>query len=54
MDLESRKTDAKGRVSSPRSFANATVIIEEINDMEIRIRKAVVMPEADARFLEES
>ena len=45
MSLETRSTDAKGRVSLPKEFANATVIIEQVNENEIRIRKARVIPE---------
>jgi hypothetical protein len=50
---ETRTTDAKGRVTLPRSFANATVIIEEVSQTEIRIRKAVVVSEDELRFAEE-
>jgi hypothetical protein len=48
-----RTADAKGRISLPRSFANATVIVERVSDVEVRIRKARVVPEDEARFLEE-
>jgi hypothetical protein len=51
---EVRTTDSKARVSLPKSFANATVIVEEISDTEIRIRKARVIPEDEVRFAEES
>ena len=34
-------------------FANATVIVEEISDTEIRIRKAKVIPEDEVVFAEE-
>jgi hypothetical protein len=51
---EVRTTDAKARVSLPKSFANATVIVEEISDTEIRIRKARVIPEDEVRFAEEN
>ena len=54
MDMESRSTDAKGRVSLPKAFANATVIIEQVSDTEVRIRKAIVIPEDEVRFYEES
>jgi hypothetical protein len=54
MDMETRSTDAKGRVSLPKSFANATVIIEQVSDTEVRIRKAVVIPEDEVHFYEES
>ena len=35
-----RRTDQNGRVSLPKAFANTTVIIEQISDTELRIRKA--------------
>ncbi len=44
MALETRSTDAKGRVSLPKAFANATVIIEHVSENELRIRKACVIP----------
>lgn len=49
-----RTTDRKARVSLPRSFANATVLIEKISDTELRIRKAQVIPEDELRFAEEA
>lgn len=52
--IETRSTDAKGRVSLPKTFANATVIIEQVSDTEIRIRKAVVIPQDEVRFSEET
>jgi len=54
MGSESRTTDAKGRISLPKAFANATVIIEQISETEIRIRKAQVIPEDEIRFYEET
>jgi hypothetical protein len=48
-----RSTDAKGRVSLPKAFANATVVIEQLNENELRIRKARVIPEDEIRFSEE-
>jgi hypothetical protein len=53
MGLETRSTDAKGRVSLPKAFSNATVIIEQVNENELRIRKARVIPEDEIRFPEE-
>ncbi len=53
MDLETRSTDSKGRICLPKGFANATVIIDQLSDTEIRIRKAVVIPEDEVRFYEE-
>ena len=49
MGLETRSTDAKGRVSLPKAFANATVIIEQVSENELRIRKARVIPEDELR-----
>jgi uncharacterized protein (DUF1778 family) len=42
-----RTTDAKARVSLPRSFANATVLVEQVSDSEVRIRRARVVPEGE-------
>jgi hypothetical protein len=49
-----RTTDSKARVSLPKAFANATVIIEQLSGTEIRIRRAVVVPEEEYRFWEET
>ncbi|GIW88256.1 MAG: hypothetical protein KatS3mg108_2580 [Isosphaeraceae bacterium] len=54
MDAETRTTDSKGRVSLPKGFANSTVIIEQVSDTELRVRKARVVPEDEVRFREES
>jgi Protein of unknown function (DUF1778) len=54
MDMETRTTDAKGRVCLPKAFANATVIIDQRSETELRIRKAVVIPDDEIRFAEES
>lgn len=54
MGLETRSTDAKGRVCLPKAFANATVIIEQVNENELRIRRARVIPEDEVRFSEET
>lgn len=54
MDTETRSTDSKGRISLPKGFANATVIIEHVSDTELRIRKARVVPEDEVRFYEEA
>jgi hypothetical protein len=53
-EMETRSTDSKARISLPKAFANATVIIEHVSDTEIRIRKARVIPEDEVRFYEES
>jgi uncharacterized protein (DUF1778 family) len=47
-----RTADGKGRVALP-GFANATVIIEKVDDTEYRVRKAQVIAEKDLRFHEE-
>jgi Protein of unknown function (DUF1778) len=54
MAADIRTTDQKARVSLPRAFANSTVIVEEISETEVRIRKAKVIPEDELRFYEES
>jgi len=54
MDMETRSTDSKGRICLPKAFANATVIIDQVSDTEVRIRKAVVIPEDEVRFSEEA
>jgi hypothetical protein len=54
MDIETRSTDSKGRISLPKAFANATVIIERVSDTEVRIRMARVIPEDEVRFYEEA
>lgn len=52
--METRSTDSKGRICLPKAFANSTVIIDQVSDTEVRIRKAVVIPEDEVRFYEES
>lgn len=51
---QTRTTDAKARISLPKAFANSTVLIEQVSDTEVRIRKAKVVPEDEYRFVEES
>jgi Protein of unknown function (DUF1778) len=38
----------------PKAFANATVIIEQVSDNELRIRKVPVISEDEARFSEDA
>ena len=45
--------DAKSRVTLPKGFANAPVIMEQLSDAEVRIRKAKLTPGANAVFPEE-
>jgi hypothetical protein len=54
MVTETRTTDKKARVSLPKAFADCTVIIEQVSDTEVRIRKARVIPEDEIRFYEET
>jgi hypothetical protein len=54
MGTDTRTTDKKARISLPKAFANCTVIVEQVSETEIRIRKAKVIPEDEVRFYEES
>ncbi|QEH38050.1 hypothetical protein OJF2_66460 [Aquisphaera giovannonii] len=54
MDTETRTTDAKARVVLPKSFANATVIVERVSETEVRIRRARVVAEDELPFAEEA
>ena len=54
MLTETRTTDAKARVVLPKSFANATVVIEQVGETEVRVRLAQMIPVDEIRFLEES
>src|SRR5262245_40779374 len=47
-------TDKKGRLILPARFANSAVLIEEVSETELRIRKAAVIPEDEIRFVEEN
>jgi hypothetical protein len=51
--LTPRFTDKKGRLILPARFANAAVLIEEVSETELRIRKAVILPEDEVPFTEE-
>jgi hypothetical protein len=57
MLTESRTTDAKARLVLPKSFANATVIMEQVrSETEIRVRRAAAaaVAEGDLPYAEES
>jgi uncharacterized protein (DUF1778 family) len=54
MHAETRTTDAKARLVLPKAFANATVIIEQVSDTELRVRKAKVIAEDELAFTEET
>ncbi len=48
-----QSTGKRARVQLPERFANCTVLIEEISDTEVRIRKLPSAPEEEFRFYEE-
>ncbi len=52
MSMETRSTDAKGRGSLPKTSANTLVIIEQVSETEVRIRKAVSLSVDEVRFSE--
>lgn len=54
MHTETKTTDAKARLVLPKAFANATVIIEQVSDTELRVRRAKVIAEDELAFAEES
>jgi hypothetical protein len=39
VNTETRTTDAKARLVLPTSFANATVIVEQLSEIEVRVRR---------------
>lgn len=47
-------TDDKARITLPKHFANSTVLVEQVSDTEVRIRKARVIPEDELPFVEEA
>jgi hypothetical protein len=48
-----RFTDKKARLILPARFANSAVLVEEVSETELRIRKAVILPEDEVPFIEE-
>ena len=54
MHIGTRTTDSKARLVLPRSFANATVIVEQLSETEVRIRRAKVVAEDELPFVEEA
>jgi len=54
MPTETRTTDAKARLVLPKSFANATVIVEQVSETELRVRRAKVVAEDDLPYAEET
>ena len=49
-----RFTDKKARLILPPRFANSAVLIEEVSDTELRVRKAAIVPEDELPFTEEN
>lgn len=54
MLVETRTTDSKARLILPKAFANATVIVEQLSETELRVRRAKVVPEDELPFAEET
>lgn len=51
---DTRTTDSKARLVLPMSFANATVIVDQLSDTEIRVRHAGAIPEPEFCFVEQT
>ena len=47
-ETKTRTTDAKGRVTLPKEFANCLVDLEMVDEFEVRIRKVIAIPEREA------
>jgi hypothetical protein len=45
--MTTRTADSKGRVTLGERFANRTVIVEDVDDTEVRITLARVVPERE-------
>jgi hypothetical protein len=45
--MTTKTTDDKGRVTLGNRFANQTVIVEEIDDTEVRITLAQIIPQRE-------
>ncbi len=54
MTMLTHTTDDKARITLPKNFANSTVLVEQVSETELRIRKARVIPEDDLPFIEEA
>ncbi len=46
--MTTKLADSKGRITLGERFANRTVIVEDIDDTEVRITLARVIPEREA------
>ncbi len=53
MRTEIQTTDAKARLVLPKAFANATVIVEQLSDTELHIRRVGAVAEDELPFEEE-
>jgi uncharacterized protein (DUF1778 family) len=53
MPATPRFTDKKARLILPARFASSAVLIEEVSETELRIRKAVILPADETPFSEE-
>lgn len=51
---ETQTVDARARVTLPKDFAKATVILEKISENELRIRKTSGTVKPEAEFPEEA
>ena len=49
---QTKTADSKGRVTLGERFANRTVILEEIDETEVRVTLARVIPEREAWLYE--
>jgi hypothetical protein len=45
--MTTKLADSKGRIALGSKFANKTVIVEEIDELEVRIIAAAVLPERE-------
>lgn len=54
MTVQTQMTDEKARINLPKGFANSTVLVEQISETELRVRKARVIPEDEVPFIEEA
>jgi len=54
MSTETSSTDAEGRIRLPEAFANSTVVIDLVNENELRIRKAHAPRDDENCFTEET
>ena len=50
--MQTKTTDSKGRITLGESFANRTVILEEVDDTEVRVTLARIIPEREAWLYE--